>query len=155
MPSYVHNHGILNLTDLQALLQESKVFIGMGFPYEGPAPLEAIAHGCFFLNPRIIPPLDRTNSQFFAGKPTLRSITSQNPYTERFIGKPYVYTFDMNNATEVESVLVDILAQPVSGVFLKLHCLFPQRLTFSTEVFQSLKTIGALLIVAVLNLMLL
>ena len=36
-------------------LQETKVFVGLGFPYEGPAPLEAIASGCFFLNPRIDP----------------------------------------------------------------------------------------------------
>lgn len=28
-----------------------KIFVGLGFPYEGPAPLEAIADGAVFLNP--------------------------------------------------------------------------------------------------------
>ena len=27
--------------------------MGLGFPYEGPAPLEAIANGCFFINPKV------------------------------------------------------------------------------------------------------
>ena len=31
-----------------------QVFVGLGFPYEGPAPLEAIANGCFFINPKVI-----------------------------------------------------------------------------------------------------
>lgn len=56
-------------------LQETKLFVGMGFPYEGPAPLEAIAQGCFFLNPRIDPPKNRENSVFFKGKPTLRAVS--------------------------------------------------------------------------------
>lgn len=30
-----------------------QVFVGLGFPYEGPAPLEAIANGCFFINPKV------------------------------------------------------------------------------------------------------
>ena len=30
-----------------------QVFIGLGFPYEGPAPLEAIAQGCIFLNAKV------------------------------------------------------------------------------------------------------
>jgi len=47
----------------------------MGFPYEGPAPLEAIAQGCFFLNPRLDPPRNRENSVFFKGKPTLRAVS--------------------------------------------------------------------------------
>lgn len=55
-------------------LQQSRLFIGLGFPYEGPAPLEAIAQGCVFLNPRVNPPIDRTNSKFFAKKPTNRQV---------------------------------------------------------------------------------
>lgn len=30
-----------------------QLFVGLGFPYEGPAPLEAIANGCFFINPKV------------------------------------------------------------------------------------------------------
>ena len=32
----------------------NQVFIGLGFPYEGPAPLEAIAQGCIFLNAKVM-----------------------------------------------------------------------------------------------------
>ena len=90
------------------------MFIGLGFPYEGPAPLEAIANGCFFLNPRINPPINRDNSKFLKGKPTLRSLTSQNPYTEMFIGQPYVYTVDIDNREEVNDVLTKMASLPVS-----------------------------------------
>lgn len=90
------------------------MFIGLGFPYEGPAPLEAIANGCFFLNPRINPPINRGNSKFLKGKPTLRSLTSQNPYTEMFIGQPYVYTVDVENREEVNDALMKMASLPVS-----------------------------------------
>lgn len=52
-----------------ALLQ---LFIGFGFPYEGPAPLEAIANGCVFLQARFNPPHSSLNHEFFRGKPTSR-----------------------------------------------------------------------------------
>ena len=29
------------------------MFVGLGFPFEGPAPLEAIASGAVFLNPKV------------------------------------------------------------------------------------------------------
>ena len=51
-----------------------KLFIGLGFPYEGPAPLEAIAHGCVFINPKFTPPHNSLNTKFFVGKPTLRQV---------------------------------------------------------------------------------
>ncbi|KAM5126434.1 alpha-1,6-mannosylglycoprotein 6-beta-N-acetylglucosaminyltransferase A-like, partial [Callospermophilus lateralis] len=70
--SYVKNHGILSGRDLQFLLRETKLFVGLGFPYEGPAPLEAIANGCAFLNPKFNPPKSSKNTDFFIGKPTLR-----------------------------------------------------------------------------------
>ncbi|KAK2561560.1 hypothetical protein P5673_015541, partial [Acropora cervicornis] len=95
VPEYVINHGI--------------VFVGLGKPYEGPAALEALANGCFFLNPKFNPPLDRTNTGFFAGKPFNRKITSQNPYAEVFVGKPFVHTVDINNSTEVEEALRQII----------------------------------------------
>ena len=39
-----------NMMEMVLFLQ---VFVGLGFPYEGPAPLEAIASGCFFINPKV------------------------------------------------------------------------------------------------------
>lgn len=108
VPEYVINHGIVNITTLIDLLESSKVFVGLGQPYEGPAALEALANGCFFLNPKYNPPLDRTNTGFFAGKPLIRKISSQNPYAEVFVGKPFVQTVDIHNLTEVEGALLEI-----------------------------------------------
>ncbi|XP_034430201.1 alpha-1,6-mannosylglycoprotein 6-beta-N-acetylglucosaminyltransferase A-like [Hippoglossus hippoglossus] len=112
IPSYVKNHGIVNGTEVQTLLRQSKVFVGLSFPYEGPAPLEALANGCAFLNPRLHPPLSSLNSEFFKGKPNIREVTSQNPYVEA-IGEPYVWTVDMFNETEVEKALTAILNQSI------------------------------------------
>lgn len=109
MPGFVKNHGILGRDALMDLLQQSKIFVGLGFPYEGPAPLEAIANGAVFLNPKFKVPKNRTNSKFFKGKPTSRSLTSQSPYLEEFVGKPYVYTVDIKNLTEVNETLKIIL----------------------------------------------
>ncbi|VDQ11366.1 unnamed protein product [Trichobilharzia regenti] len=46
-----------------------------GFPYEGPAPLEAISNGIIFLNPRFNPPHGRANKEFFSSKPTSRAVS--------------------------------------------------------------------------------
>lgn len=56
----------------------SQVFVGLSFPYEGPAPLEALANGCAFLNPRLDPPQSRLNSDFFKDKPTIREVIATN-----------------------------------------------------------------------------
>ncbi|XP_071328726.1 alpha-1,6-mannosylglycoprotein 6-beta-N-acetylglucosaminyltransferase A-like [Trachinotus anak] len=112
IPSYVKNHGIVRGTEVQTLLRQSKVFVGLSFPYEGPAPLEALANGCAFLNPRLHPPQSSLNSQFFQGKPNIREVTSQHPYAEA-IGEPYVWTVDMYNKTDVERALTAILNQSI------------------------------------------
>lgn len=51
-----------------------QVFVGLGFPYEGPAPIEAIALGCVFLQPRLHPPHSADNNNFYKGKPTSRKV---------------------------------------------------------------------------------
>lgn len=53
-----------------------QLFIGFGFPYEGPAPLEAIANGCIFLQPKFRPPHSSLNHEFFRGKPTSREVSA-------------------------------------------------------------------------------
>ncbi|RMX46273.1 hypothetical protein pdam_00000668 [Pocillopora damicornis] len=113
LPSFVINHGVVTPMEVQQLLNESMVFVGLGFPYEGPAPLEAIANGCFFINPKFIPPKSRENTPFFRDKPTLRQVTSQHPYCEEFISSPYVYTIDMKNVSEVERVMKEIMLKEV------------------------------------------
>ena len=42
-------------------------------------------------------------------------ITSQHPYAEDFIGKPYVYTVNVKNHDEVEKVVKEIMLKEVSG----------------------------------------
>ncbi|XP_074645665.1 alpha-1,6-mannosylglycoprotein 6-beta-N-acetylglucosaminyltransferase A-like [Tubulanus polymorphus] len=105
VPKYVKNHGILVGEELTVLLHTSKLFLGLGFPYEGPAPLEAIANGAAFINPRFNPPHGSRNTDFFKGKPTQRELTSQHPYAEQYIGEPFVYTVDINNAAEVRKAV--------------------------------------------------
>lgn len=109
MPSFVTNHGLQKPEDFHILLRKSKIFVGLGFPYEGPAPLEAIANGAVYLNPKFATPHSSKNIQFFKGKPTARELTSQHPYAELFIGEPYVYTVNMHNDTQVLKVLDKIL----------------------------------------------
>ncbi|XP_072414567.1 alpha-1,6-mannosylglycoprotein 6-beta-N-acetylglucosaminyltransferase B-like isoform X1 [Chiloscyllium punctatum] len=113
MPMFVKNHGLLPQHELQRLLRKAKLFIGLGFPYEGPAPLEAIANGCIFLQPRFNPPHNSKNNEFFRGKPTSREVSSQHPYTEYFIGKPHVWTVDFNNTEELASAVRTISATKV------------------------------------------
>ena len=54
-----------------------QIFVGLGFPYEGPAPLEAIANGAVFLNPRFTPAHSSKNTKFFKGKPTQREVWTE------------------------------------------------------------------------------
>ena len=45
-------------------------------------------------------------------------LASQHPYAEKFIGKPYVYTVDINNNEEVEEAVKEILQMEVCDVLL-------------------------------------
>ncbi|XP_047233478.1 alpha-1,6-mannosylglycoprotein 6-beta-N-acetylglucosaminyltransferase B-like isoform X3 [Girardinichthys multiradiatus] len=113
LPSFVKNHGLLSQENFLQLLRRAKVFVGLGFPYEGPAPFEAISLGCVFLQPRFDPPHSSHNNDFYKGKPTTRQITSQHPYAEQFIAKPYVWTVDMTNRTDIREAVKSILKTKV------------------------------------------
>ncbi|XP_023809799.1 alpha-1,6-mannosylglycoprotein 6-beta-N-acetylglucosaminyltransferase B isoform X1 [Oryzias latipes] len=113
VPAYVKNHGLLPQHELQQLLRKAKLFIGFGFPYEGPAPLEAVANGCIFLQPKFQPPHSSLNHEFFRGKPTSREVFSQHPYAEQYIGRPHVMTVDYNNSLEFESAIKEIMRSKV------------------------------------------
>ncbi|XP_043944964.1 alpha-1,6-mannosylglycoprotein 6-beta-N-acetylglucosaminyltransferase B [Protopterus annectens] len=113
VPAFVKNHGLLPQQELQQLLRKAKLFVGFGFPYEGPAPLEAIANGCIYLQPRFNPPHSSLNHEFFRGKPTSREVSSQHPYAETFIGKPHVWTVDYNNSEEIETTIKSIMRTQV------------------------------------------
>ncbi|KAM6905445.1 alpha-1,6-mannosylglycoprotein 6-beta-N-acetylglucosaminyltransferase B isoform 2-T2 [Xenentodon cancila] len=109
VPAFVKNHGLLPQQELQQLLRKAKLFIGFGFPYEGPAPLEAIANGCIFLQPKFNPPHSSLNHEFFRGKPTSRKVSSQHPYAEQYIGRPHVITIDFNNSEEFDATIREIM----------------------------------------------
>uniref|UniRef100_A0A8C5F5T5 alpha-1,6-mannosyl-glycoprotein 6-beta-N-acetylglucosaminyltransferase n=1 Tax=Gadus morhua TaxID=8049 RepID=A0A8C5F5T5_GADMO len=113
VPAFVKNHGLLPQHELQQLLRKAKLFIGFGFPYEGPAPLEAIANGCIFLQPKFQPPHSSLNHEFFRGKPTSRGVSSQHPYAEQYIGRPHVMTVDYNNSQEFDTAIREIMRTKV------------------------------------------
>ena len=113
LPEFVVNHGLLNGEQFQRLLRRTKVFVGLGFPYEGPAALEAIANGAIFLNPKFTPPLGRGNTDFFHGKPTSRNLTSQHPYAEEFIHHSAVVTVDIDDLDAVKTALQAVLLSKV------------------------------------------
>ncbi|XP_065179314.1 alpha-1,6-mannosylglycoprotein 6-beta-N-acetylglucosaminyltransferase A-like isoform X2 [Sycon ciliatum] len=105
------NHGLLPGSNLSSLLSASKLYIGMGFPYEGPGPVEALASGCSVLLGLFKPPKHSGNTPFLSGKPTRRALHSQHPYLTDFIGEPQVYTVDLKNTKDIESVMEKILAK--------------------------------------------
>ncbi|XP_069547628.1 alpha-1,6-mannosylglycoprotein 6-beta-N-acetylglucosaminyltransferase B-like [Brachyistius frenatus] len=115
LPRSIRNHGLLTQENFLRLLRRAKVFVGLGFPYEGPAPIEAIALGCVFLQPRFDPPHSSDNNKFYKGKPTTRQISSQHPYAEEFIGKPYVWTVDVTNRTDIRQAVKAILSTEVKS----------------------------------------
>ncbi|XP_068610972.1 alpha-1,6-mannosylglycoprotein 6-beta-N-acetylglucosaminyltransferase B-like [Brachionichthys hirsutus] len=113
LPRFIRNHGLLTQERFLRLLRRARVFVGLGFPYEGPAPIEAIALGCVFLQPRFDPPHSSDNNEFYKGKPTTRQISSQHPYAETFIGKPHVWTVNPTNKTDVREAVRAILRTEV------------------------------------------
>lgn len=110
LPDFVKNHALPYGEAYLKLLKSCRVMIGLGFPYEGPAPLEAIANGIVFVNPRFDPPHDRNSTEFFKDKPTSRKITSQQPYLEQYIGEPYSYLVNTHNASDIRQTMARLLS---------------------------------------------
>uniref|UniRef100_A0A8C6SXE9 alpha-1,6-mannosyl-glycoprotein 6-beta-N-acetylglucosaminyltransferase n=1 Tax=Neogobius melanostomus TaxID=47308 RepID=A0A8C6SXE9_9GOBI len=109
VPAFVKNHGLLPQHELQQLLPLHRLW----FPVRRTAPLEAIANGCIFLQPKFNPPHSSLNHEFFRGKPTSRQVSSQHPYAEQYIGKPHVLTVDFNNSEEFDSAIREIMRTKV------------------------------------------
>ena len=78
------------------------------FPYFLLGPIEAMANGAVYLQPKFPVPVNKMNEKFFNGKPTLRKLTSQNPYMEEFVGEPYCYTIDIKNESLLRNTLKKI-----------------------------------------------
>ena len=79
------------------------MYVGLGWPYEGPAALEAIANGAIFLQPKFDPPY-----RVRKDRPNNRRYSSQNPYVEKFIGVPHAWTVNYKDSIEVEDVFMKI-----------------------------------------------
>lgn len=77
------------LVDSFSCVSSLQLFVGLSFPYEGPAPLEAIANGCAFLNPKFNPPKSSKNTDFFKGKPTLREVREGDTSNYSGVFKPW------------------------------------------------------------------
>lgn len=74
-PIFFRNWSLFVILKITLPFFPCQLFIGFGFPYEGPAPLEAIANGCIFLQPKFYPPHSSLNHEFFRGKPTSREVS--------------------------------------------------------------------------------
>ncbi|KER28413.1 hypothetical protein T265_04727 [Opisthorchis viverrini] len=123
LPAFVTNHKMAYGYDYLDLLNSVQVLIGLGFPYEGPAPLEAIANGIVFLNMRLKPPHGRGLTPFFAGKPTDREVGDS-----RAILKPKL---SWKLKLEVNAILMDVTplsferSSSCSDVIIPLHSQHP------------------------------
>ena len=81
--------------NFKSLLQSSKFLLGLGHPLSGPSGLEAMQAGAMLIIPK------------FSSSPYQMGVDSQHPYMTRFVGAPYVCTFQVldsgrANTTEVQ-----------------------------------------------------
>ena len=106
------NHGVLSQSELAELLDQTHLFVGLGLPFIGPGPLDALAHGCTFLQPSFEIPKNRDTDALFQGKPTMLTLNSQHSYLEKFGDPDYVYTIDYNNIELVKQVVEQIAQRP-------------------------------------------
>ena len=110
IPPYVINHGILSPQNYKKLLKSCQIYLGLGFPYDGPAAMEAVSNNLIFIQPLIKPePINRYNNEFFSRKPTERLLYSQHDYLFRNVGEPFVYTIDYGDISKVEEISGNIL----------------------------------------------
>ena len=115
-------------------MEEAKLFVGLGFPFEAPSPLEALQAGCYFINPIWDPPIGRSlegsrHSKnyikglihikgFFNDKPTLRQLDSQVPYlaSSKFSGKGFTDSKVQQAGTESNVASQNISYSPDAAV---------------------------------------
>lgn len=71
------------------LLFNSKFLLGLGNPLLGPSAIDAIAHGCVYINPIYTQPM--RDGQF----------RSQHPFAQEKIGMPYVCSFHEDSQDEL------------------------------------------------------
>jgi hypothetical protein len=112
----VTNHGSMSPHDFVRLLASAELFIGLGDPIIGPSPIDALAYGCVYINPKFIPPKDLAKY----GKPSHHAYTSQVPLLEA-IGEPHVYTVSINDFVAVDAAIGRIKQRNLAGLGVAAH----------------------------------
>ena len=105
LPFRTTNHGVLSQNELSDLLDQTHLFVGLGFPFIGPGPFDALAHGCTFLQPYFNSPKNRNTDPFFDGKPTMLTLNSQHSYLEKYGDREYVFTVDYDDIELVKGIV--------------------------------------------------
>ena len=114
LPDFIENRGVLEASEYFDLLRSSALLIGVGQPFWGNAPLDALQQGVMTLMPSFNPPLGHCVEcrQHFVGQdleskaatdiknkfqymPNKDAFTSQNPYVEK-LGEPDVYLLPLD-----------------------------------------------------------
>jgi hypothetical protein len=130
LPDFIDNRGLLDPVEYFDLLRSSALLIGVGEPFWGNAPLDALDNGAMVLLPTFQPPLGHCEQcvQHYAGQdehsdeaiymkdrfqntPNRLPFSSQNPYVQS-LGEPDVYTISLDahkrNASEVQATLARV-----------------------------------------------
>ena len=105
LPDGVENLGYLQAEEWQALLRRASFLIGVGDPLLGIAPLDALAAGCTYINPRFTP------ARPINGDPAL-PVTSQHPFLEQ-IPMPFVHNVALSDTAAVEAAVESSLQTAV------------------------------------------
>jgi hypothetical protein len=92
----------LNRMQYLQLLSGSAFLLGFGRPLDGPTPLEAMAHGCAFINPLFSTPYVQRN------KPTRYVYHSQHPFIQEHVPEPFAFTIDVTNHTKLAETIQKI-----------------------------------------------
>ena len=100
----IHFHGHLMKEDWYKLLDSSFFLLGLGNPLLGPSAVDAIRHGCVYINP-----------MYPVNAPKLKRYFSQHPYLETEIGKPYVCSANLDNFMEVKNCIDFAYLHPFQG----------------------------------------
>lgn len=101
--SFINQKNYLNRTEFLQLLSSSRILLGVGEPLDGPTALEAISHGCIYINPIFSPPIQAKS------KPTRFNYTSQHPFVENYISSPHVYNVNIKDVNALKSTIQQIL----------------------------------------------
>jgi mannosyl alpha-1,6-glycoprotein beta-1,6-N-acetyl-glucosaminyltransferase, isozyme B len=89
--------GVLSRDAWREVLAESSYLIGLGDPVLGPSPLEALAEGCLYIDPRYPSP------RYVNDRPEL-PVRSQHPFAAA-IGPPFVLEVDLEDHRSVQAAV--------------------------------------------------